>query len=499
MRTFILFGIVLGALNSGAQGVFEDAVGSESAGEEKNWEIGGSVRGVLYGGRVQDENEAEIKSSYGEAALSIDARRRPWGSGFAEIRFRSGYELNAAVAEIDLREAYVTTYIGPLDFRFGKQIVVWGRADGFNPTNNLTPERMLVFSPDIDDRRVANIAVRSYINLSPVRVELIWVPLYKASEVPIEKIPFSLDPGALSFELPEPLARMGFSMDRIARRVEVAFGPGRFPDANIKNSSGALKCDLRFSSIEGSVSYYNGYHPQHGFDAEVAIDTLCGEVDETQGGGAAAALPFCIPESLGIEIMMIPAAYRVHIGGADFSSTIGSLFGIRGEVAFRYPDEDYTKHSYIPNPDLSYVAGLDKTIGDLSLLAQYTGRYVIDYSVSDKREMEMTDILGYIEGTVRDSIAIRNRLFFSQDHEWRHGVSWRLGWSLLHETLILELAGMYSVTTEDLVVRPRVEYDIADALTVTAGGDLYTGADGALFDYMQDILSAGYVQMRISF
>ena len=38
-----------------------------------------------------------------------------------------------------LLECYGTYHFGKADLRVGKQIVAWGRADGINPTDNLTP------------------------------------------------------------------------------------------------------------------------------------------------------------------------------------------------------------------------------------------------------------------------------------------------------------------------------------------------------------------------
>ena len=38
-----------------------------------------------------------------------------------------------------LIEAYATVHFSKSDLRIGKQIVAWGRADGINPTDNLTP------------------------------------------------------------------------------------------------------------------------------------------------------------------------------------------------------------------------------------------------------------------------------------------------------------------------------------------------------------------------
>ena len=58
-------------------------------------------------------------------------------SAFSEVRYRANSNNDH---KFDIREAYLNLNLGKFDFRVGEQIVLWGgRADGFNPTNNVTP------------------------------------------------------------------------------------------------------------------------------------------------------------------------------------------------------------------------------------------------------------------------------------------------------------------------------------------------------------------------
>ena len=65
---------------------------------------------------------------------------------------------------------------------------------------------------------------------------------------------------------------------------------------------------------------------------------------------------------------------------------------------------------------------------------------------------------------VQLAVEMKNRMFFGQQDELSHSVFARLGWKLMHETLNLEIAGMYNITTEEALLRPKAVYDIADAL-----------------------------------
>ncbi len=150
------------ALGASAQGLFEQAVAGDfdepdarEARSDATFEINGTLRGVLYAGRTlaaagarfHRKDDAETKTAYGEAALLLRARNGTAGDAFGELRFRRGDFGDATEVVTDLREAYVNAYVGPLDVRLGEQIIVWGRADGINPTNNLTPQDRRVRSP----------------------------------------------------------------------------------------------------------------------------------------------------------------------------------------------------------------------------------------------------------------------------------------------------------------------------------------------------------------
>ena len=164
-----------------AEGSADDAVGGAPA---SSYDLSGYVRGDLFVGKVPGFSQGIVKAGYGELALKLRAKKEPYGDAFAEARFRYGLEGEEQRLLVDLREAYVSAYAGPLDLRIGQQIIIWGRADAFNPTNNVTPFDLRVRSPVEDDRRVGNVGARAFLNLSPVRLEGIWMPLYVPSELP---------------------------------------------------------------------------------------------------------------------------------------------------------------------------------------------------------------------------------------------------------------------------------------------------------------------------
>ncbi len=117
-------------------------------------------------------------------------RRAAYGDGFAEARVRYGLQGDRTQGTVvELREAYVNAYLGPIDLRLGQQIIVWGRADALNPTNNLTPVDFRIRSPLEDDIRLGNAGARAFLRFAPFRLEGVWMPIYLPTELPAVALP----------------------------------------------------------------------------------------------------------------------------------------------------------------------------------------------------------------------------------------------------------------------------------------------------------------------
>jgi len=436
----LLFGFLIGLTASiCGQELFEGATETE---KDRPFDLNGYVRGTLYVGKDLNTDEAEVQSGYGELSFKVATRKLDFGDAFAEIRFRKGNEYDADVSEVNVREAYVNLYAGRFDFRIGHQIVVWGRADGLNPTNNITPQNLLIRSPDEDDRREGNFLIRSYYNAHPVRIEAIWVPTFKSTYIPTALIP--LPPGIT--------------------RVDPDF-----PDNNLKNSTFALRLNLELASIDGSVSYFNGHY---------LIPGITGNIPETY------------TPSLHLDVYQ--KSYRSHILGADFQTTVAGSLGLRGELAYKLPHGDFQSAVHIPQPDLQYIVGVDKEFtGNFSLILQYIGRYVFDFDKL-REPADPTQIPSY-------EIAKINRMISSQQNRLSHSFSVRAEQKLLYETLSVEFLGLFHMTTNEFFIKPVLRYEISDAIDFAFGGSFYSGPDDTLFGTIDTLLSAVFTELKISF
>jgi len=359
---------------------------------------------------------------------------------------------------VDLREAYVNAYFGALDLRLGHQIIVWGRADAFNPTNVLTPTDLRVRSPIEDDRRLGNVGARAFLKLDPLRIEGVWMPIYAPVEMPVIVLPDYV------------------TLDR-----------ANFPAPQLDRGLLGGRVHLELADFELSGSYVHGYAPLPGL---------------TLSGFTAGIDP---PE---VRIARTP--YQHHVIGFDFSTAIGELVAIRGEAAYRRPVHE--DRYYIPRRDVQYVLGLDRAFGSVNVIVQYMGRYVLDWQRETGAEdpIDPAALSGFmpplgpmLEQRINDSITgelgVRNQILFSQTEELQHLASVRLEWVTLHDALSLSALGMVNVTTQEWLVYPKLGYKISDALSTYVGGELYMGPDDTLFGLIDEELSAAYAELRYSF
>lgn len=449
----------VGAVVDSGGGLFEDSLDgpSTTGAGESSLDLGGYVRSDTFIGVLPGTSQPAIQAAYGELALQARARVGARGDAFGELRLRYGQQLSERALFVDLREAYVNTYLGPLDLRLGKQIVVWGRADAFNPTNNLTPIDFRVRSPVEDDRRVGNVGARAFLNFLPFRLEGVWMPLYLPTTYP------------------------DIQLDEM-----VVFAEPTFPSRRLADGLWATRLHLEAGSFEASASYLYGAAVLPGF-ALAGYDVG--------------------PEA---EIRVSRTAYTHHVVGVDFSTAIGDAFGLRGEAAYRMPVR-WRETVHAPNPDLQYVIGIDRQIGSINVIAQYLGRYTFEWQERPPPEngdpallRGQTEPLAplvreAIETALFQTIANRNQMLFNQLAQIQHSASLRLEWLTLHETLSLSALGLLNVTTQEWLVFPKLSYHLADAMTASVGAEIYSGPDGTLFDMIEESLTAGYAELRLSF
>jgi hypothetical protein len=448
---------------SAAPGLFEQstaaaagAAGAASPGPAP-LNLTGYVRGDAYVGKIPGVQQAELKAAYGEVALVARTAKQPYGDGFAEMRLRYGLQGDLKQTFVDVREAYANAYLGPVDLRLGKQIIVWGRADLLNPTNNLTPNDLRIRSPIEDDRRVGNVGARAFLRLSPVRFEAVWLPSYVPSELPQVYLP-----------------------------QFVSFGTPDTPGANLKSWLEAGRLHLELPSFEMSVSYLYGYAPLPGL--------------------ALGSLTF---DPVNPSIVISRTAYKHQVVGFDFSTALGDIVAVRGEAAYRRP-LDYQGRSWTARPDLQYALGLDHTFGPVMVIVQYLGRYVFDWKkegpIMDYKPSVLQMDPGYGEPlrgqytkVINSDLAKFSQMMFSQTARVQHLATARVEWLTLHDTLSISALGMVNFSTKEWMTTPKIGYRLSDTMIAYVGAEVGSGPSGTIFGLADQKMSAGYAELRATF
>ena len=472
---------------TGSPGLFEESTAAAAAkpaagpaapvAAPAGFMIHGYVRGDMFGGKVSGQPEAELKSGYGELALIARTPKETFGDGFAEARIRYGLQGDGSQGTVvDLREAYVNLYAGPLSLRLGQQIVVWGRADALNPTSNLTPVDFRVKSPLEDDIRLGNAGARANLKGGPFRLEGVWMPIYLPTQLPSVALP-----------------------------VDVSYNTPVYPSLNLRNGTEGVRLHLELPAIEMSVSYVYGWALLPGLTRTGLTLTY----DPTNPNAPSPQPP--------PSVLISRTAYHQQVVGFDFSTALGEVMTLRGEAAYRIPEGYGTLNSYsdkldyhVAYPDLQYVLGVDHNFGSLSVILQYMGRYIVPDSWKQQPgaatpltpgALETTPI-GYEQPTsqvIDATLAKINQILFEQRERLQHLGTLRFEWLGLHDTLSISSLCMYNFTTKEWVVTPRIGYHFSDALMAYLGAQVFHGPADTLFGLIDAELSAGYVEIRYTF
>ena len=239
-----------------------------------------------------------------------------------------------------LTECYLDMSLGRLDLRAGTQEIRWGRADGFNPTDNLIPYDYL---DTFDAERLAVPALKGDFYVGGTRFEAAWVPFYAPSRLPLL--------GQRWFpSLPATIqAPPGPGMDPTTIELTYQDSGGPLPARTFDNGQWGVRWNQLVPHAEFSFSYFDGFDDIAFFRPS--------------------PLPLSPPPHPRVLVSLGREYYRVRVAGADFASQLGP-FGLRGEVAYF----DQTDPANLDH--LLYVVGLDRSWGDWFAIIQYAGQNV---------------------------------------------------------------------------------------------------------------------------
>jgi len=249
---------------------------------------------------------------------------------------------------VQLQEAYFNYQNDFLEIRAGRQIVVWGVADGLRVTDLISPVDYTEFmSSDYDDMRMAVDGFRIKYPGERVNAEIVYVPVPRYFQMPMqEENPWRPD-------LPE--------------KASIDFPKG--PDAKFKNGDFGTRVSFFLSNLDFSISALHTHNQSPvtvaGYDP-VKDSIVIHGIHETM----------------------------TMIGG-DMSMPIGE-FVLRAEIAEYFGEAlSYASNlNYARKNTFNALGGIDWYAGDnWTFMVQYLHKYIADYSdklAAEKNSSEMT-------------------------------------------------------------------------------------------------------------
>ena len=372
--------------------------------------------------------------------------------GFGELQLRShGFPKISRIADLqdnskngitplslELKEAYFDAYgflTKKLDMRLGKQIIVWGKADKINPTNNLCPddlEDMFDFGAKIG---VNALKASFYQKIAGTELTFsgVFIPVFTPSALPSAEWTNAL---MGDLKLPTTFAISNSSEDIMLPEDKLG-----------ESSSYGLKLSAKLLDYDLSLSYYDGRDKM-----PIASYLLLSPLDEKT---ANLTVGMKYPE--------------IRVIGADLSGEVGSV-GLWAEGAMIMPKNTET---------LRVILGPNQTELGSSIALEDDPylKFVIggDYYFKHGFYLNMQFARGFIHERGKDNI---NNYLVS-----------RLEYKFHNDEIKLSPIS-FAVTVSDwddvkrnygLAYTPEVSYTPEDNLEIIIGAILLNGAGESIF------------------
>lgn len=306
-------------------------------------------------------------------------RLEAWMTGDDASAFVSMNAINNNVIEsnsgIELREAYMDYAADSWDMRIGRQIIVWGKADGLTITDIISPGDYTEFlARDFDDIRTPVDVAKFRLLFDDVTLELLWLPVFKPAILPPAGTPW-----AYESDIPED--------------VNIVFDESVQPEVSLRNSEVAGKISLYLPGVDIALSSFYTWDD---------YPTLHRTVTNEDGKDT---------------IHFHQEYHRLTFAGAEFSIPWKD-FVLRGEGAFYngryYEPENIRSEILFKRNSLDWMIGLDWSPGnDWSVSCQFADDLILDYDEDIKDEANtMLTTLNVSKKFLRETLTLSNMSYF---------------------------------------------------------------------------------------
>ena len=441
----------------------------------------GRRRGVA-GDHRPSEDIWELRT---RGRLHLEARFKRWAKARIEARLehwvscerpRTGnvfYFANGqgwvSHAEVELGEAYVDLYTGPVDLRIGQQIVTWGLNELINPNSVVNPldlrRGLLVFD---DDLRIPVLAVKAAWHFKGMKLEAVWQPFFVGHRLDVWGSDFALLGPGSSSRMGEAEAQIDGVIDPTIRPyVQPLLLATRRPRDDLSGSSAGLRFSGSRRGWDFGLQYWFGWDRTPGVSVESDFYRAALDGDLFQGGVINVG-------ALGALIAGNPIYRARYHHGHQVGLSVGKAFeqvALRLDVAY-FPDRGFLRTDRVPEP---LGTGLiDLRVKYQTLLSALS----VEYAYGQTLLVQVEAVHGALLDRAADDP--RELMGFLTERQLALVVA-LVRLQLLRQTLLITLAGAVDVIHGSFVLAPTVAYKITDTWRVGLGAMVFEGGSDTLF------------------
>jgi hypothetical protein len=347
-------------------------------------------------------------------------------------------------------EAYIRLFYDNLDVQAGYLKTTWGTGDAVHVVDVLNPVDFSdSINPEYSERKIAEKMVKLNIYTGPNGLlELAYVPTLTQDRYATEGRWVPNELSALRSDVEAAFDALVFSPGGATQYEADQLKAQFLEDARNAPQPASLadgQYGLRYSTSVGGVDIGGIYY--FGFIREPVIE---------------------IPEA-------DPADYSIHFDrlnlfGLEFATVVGG-FNLRAEAAYNMTEDFDGDDPYIHNHTISYMGGFDRDLplSNLNVNIQGRGEYLLaNDEVSDNGAADVD----YDPG--KNENYWTNTLVASVEDSYRN------------QTITPSVDLLLTAETQDYVVRPGVEFVLADDATVDVRGSIFEGDKDTEFGQFDD-------------
>ncbi|PLX12935.1 MAG: hypothetical protein C0597_12375 [Marinilabiliales bacterium] len=268
------------------------------------------------------------------------------------------------LSQIQFREAFMEYSGNHWGFKAGRQIIIWGKADGLKITDVISPMDLTEFlAQDYDDIRmpVNGIVLNTFGN--NWKLDLVWIPLFESYLLPGANNPWGID-----------YSEFGVTLDEANE-----------PEFNLSNIEYGGKLSFYLSGIDIDISALHTWNKapvySYSYDSTSALHIK-------------------------------PEHHRMGFVGLGFSKALNA-FIVRGEGAFNF-DKSFTPNindydeGILKRNSINYLVGIDWYPGsEWTITTQFSDEYIMHYTNEiDLPEHSMISTFGISKKLFRSTLSL---------------------------------------------------------------------------------------------